>query len=107
MDDATADMPIHTISVDPNELAKCTSSELRAYFDDLLHLEKTGYISRDRTPKAATASIDLDKYASIENFIDQCRRIIYLPNTEAMARNRLAVLTHRPEPFRRSGFPGA
>ncbi len=75
MDEAIEEGVLHTLAVDPGEFAKCTPPELRTYFDDLLHLEKRGYISRHRKPRLASAGIDLDEYASIDDFTAQCRKI--------------------------------
>jgi hypothetical protein len=75
MDDATAELAISTVSIDPNELAKCTPSEIKMYFSDFLALEKSGYISRERKPRVASACVDLDKYESFEHFVNQCRKV--------------------------------
>ncbi len=75
MADTTDNGELQTILVDPDELGKCTPAELRAYFGDLLSLEERGYLSRHEMPKLAWAAIDLDKYASIDDFITRCRKI--------------------------------
>jgi hypothetical protein len=75
MEDTASGAPLHTIEVELAELAKCTPAELHIYFGDVYHAEEADYIARQGAPKIAWAAIDLDKYASMEDFVAQCRKV--------------------------------
>jgi hypothetical protein len=44
-------------------------------FGDFYHFEERGYMARQGQPKLAWAAVDLDKHASIEDFIAGCRKV--------------------------------
>jgi len=76
MDDTEGGAPLCTIEMDLAELAKCTPSELHSpLFADLYNCEQRGYIARRGRAKLAWAAVDLDKHASMDGFISQCRKV--------------------------------
>jgi hypothetical protein len=67
--------PLRIIEIDPTELDKCTPAELRTFYAGLRYLGDGGWIARQGGPERTWAAVDLDEYASIEDFIAGCRKV--------------------------------
>ena len=70
------DIPLHRINFDHGEFAKCSHRDKVAVLYFMKRGELYGYLARSGAPPEEVAYLDLNEYASYNDYVAQCRRVL-------------------------------